>query len=160
VSNYFILLGVLSTLKNHPLLHNIKSPSWVSYYRLNYNDSLSIQGLLECPHPTVGEVASTLGLLISNVTGAELGPLHFRSLAMDKTEALRLNKGNFDTFILLSELSRSDFQWWANSARSLHKPISLPQQEVTLYTDASTEGCGDVLNNVKIGGIVDSSRGF
>jgi len=106
---------------------------------------------LEIPHPTVGVVAFTLGLLISNFPAAELGPLHFRSLAMDKTEALRLNKGNFDAFILLSELSRSDFQWWANSARSLHKPISLPQQEVTLYTDASTEGCVDVLNNVKIG---------
>ena len=68
---------------------------------------------------------------------AQLGPLHFRSLDMDKTEALRLNKGNFDAFIQLSELSRSDFQWWVNSARSLHNPISLPQPEINLYTDAS-----------------------
>jgi len=110
------------------------------------------QGLLECPHPTVREVASTLGLLISNFPAAKLGPVHFRSLDMDKTEALRLNKGNFDAFMQLSELSRSDLQWWINSARSLHNPISLPQPEVTLYTDASIEGWGGVLNNVKIGG--------
>jgi len=51
------------------------------------------QGLLECPHPTVREMASTLGLLISNFPAAKLGPLHFRSLDMDKTEALRVNKG-------------------------------------------------------------------
>ena len=110
------------------------------------------QGLLECPQPTVREVASTLGLLISNFPAAKLGPLHFRSIDMDKTEALRLNKGNFDAFMHLSELSRSDLQWWINSARSLHNPISLPQPEVTLYTDASKEGWGGVLDNVKIGG--------
>ena len=113
------------------------------------------QGLLQCPHPTIREVASTLGLLISNFPAAQLGPLHFRSLDMDKTEALRLNKGNFDAFMQLSELSRSDLQWWVNSARSLHNPITLPQPEITLYTDASKEGWGGVLNNVKIGGALD-----
>ena len=74
---------------------------------------------------------------------------------MDKTEALHLNKGNFDAFMQLSELSRNDLhdlQWWINSARSLHNPISLSQPEVTLYTDASKEGWGGVLNNAKIGG--------
>jgi len=29
LSNYLIPLGLLYTLKNHPLFHNIKSPSWV-----------------------------------------------------------------------------------------------------------------------------------
>ena len=43
------------------------------------------QGLLEGPHPTVREVASALGLLIS-----KLGPLYFKSLDMDKTEAISL----------------------------------------------------------------------
>ena len=57
------------------------------------------QGLLQSPHPTIREVASTLGLPISNFPAAKLGPLHFRSLDMDKTEALRLNKGNFDEFM-------------------------------------------------------------
>ena len=110
------------------------------------------QNLLECPHPTIREVASSLGLLISNFPAAKLGPLHFRSVDMDKTEALHLNKGNFDGFMQLSELFRDDLRWWINSARSLHKPISLPQPEVTLYTDASKEGWGGVLNNVKIWG--------
>ena len=108
------------------------------------------QGLLEYAHPTIREVASTLGLLISHFPAAKLGPLHFRSL--DKTEALRLNKGNFDAFMQLSELLRNDLQWCKNSARSLHNPLSLPQPEVTLYTDASKQGWGGVLNNVMIGG--------
>ena len=76
-------------------------------------------------------------------SAAKLGPLHFRSLDMDKTEALHLNKCNFDAFMQLSELSRSDLKWWVNSARSLHNPISLPQPEIILYTDASKEGWGE-----------------
>ena len=43
---------------------------------------------------------------------------------MDKTEALHLNKGNFDAVMQLSELSRSDLQWWVNSAGSLHSVAS------------------------------------
>lgn len=49
-------------------------------------------------------------------------------------------------------LSRGYLQWWINSARWLYNTISLPQSEVTLYTDASKEGWEGVLHNVKIGG--------
>ena len=80
------------------------------------------QGLLECPHSKVWEVASTLGLLKSHFPAAKLGPLHFRSLDMDKTEASSLSKGTFDAFMQLFELSRSDLQWWIISAMSLHNP--------------------------------------
>ena len=101
------------------------------------------QGLLEYPHPTIREVASTLGLLISNFPAAKLGgPLHFRSLDMDKTKALRLNKGNFDAFMQLSELFRNDLQWWKNSARSLHNPISIPSQR-SLYTQMQVNKTGE-----------------
>ena len=48
------------------------------------------QGLLESPHPTVREVESALWLVISNFPAAKLGPLHCRSLNMDKTETLHL----------------------------------------------------------------------
>ena len=34
----------------------------------------------------------------------------------------------------------------------MHNPISPSQPEATLYTDASKEGWGGVLNDVKIGG--------
>ena len=97
-----------------------KSPSWVLLDPITmtvYPTSEKIekiiytcQGLLECPHPNVREVASTLGLLVSNFPAAKLGPLHFRPLDMDKTEALRLNRGKFDAFMQLSELCRNDLQ--------------------------------------------------
>ncbi|CAB4013649.1 Hypothetical predicted protein [Paramuricea clavata] len=52
--------------------------------------------LIQNAAPTIRQVASVLGLLVSNFPAAQFGPLHFRDLDMDKTEALKLNKGNFD----------------------------------------------------------------
>ena len=164
LSNYSIPLGLLYTLKNHPSFvpkhlitfmgFTIDSITMTVYPTSEKIEKIihTCQGLLEYPHPTIREVASTLGLLISNFPAAKLGPLHFRSLDMDKTEALRLNKVNFDAFMQLSELFRNDLPWWKNSVRSLHNPISLPPPEVTLYTYASKEGWGGVLHGVMIGG--------
>ena len=162
LSKYLIPLGLLYTLKIDPVPQQqitfmgfiIDSITMTVYPTSEKIEKIihTCQGLLQSPHPTIREVASTLGLPISNFPAAKLGPLHFRSLDMDKTEALRLNKGNFVEFMQLSELSRSDLQWWVNSARSLHNLISLTQPEITLYTDASKEGWGIVLNNVKIEG--------
>ena len=41
-------------------------------------------------------LAKVLGLLTSSLPGVLYGPLHYRSLEMDKTQALKSNQGNFD----------------------------------------------------------------
>ncbi|CAB4019724.1 Hypothetical predicted protein [Paramuricea clavata] len=81
--------------------------------------------LIQNAAPTIRQVASVLGLLVSNFPSAQFGPLHFRDLDMDKTEALKLNKGNFDKDMILSKASYDDWHWWVNSADSLFKPIGL-----------------------------------
>jgi hypothetical protein len=108
--------------------------------------------LIQNAAPTIRQVASVLGLLVSNFPAAQFGPLHFRDLDMDKTEALKLNKGNFDKHMKLSKASYDDLHWWVKSADSLFKPIGLSQPEVTLFTDASNQGWGGVLGKVTIGG--------
>lgn len=110
------------------------------------------QGLLKCQSPSIREVASVLGLLISNFPASQFGPLHFRDVDMDKTEALKANKGNFDKRMTLSDAAHADLKWWVNSAELLYKPISCKQPDVTIYTDASKQGWGGVLDNVSIGG--------
>ena len=42
-------------------------------------------------------VARVVGVKVSAVSAIEFGPLHYRELEKQKTEALRLSKGNFDT---------------------------------------------------------------
>lgn len=114
--------------------------------------TLQCQCLSDTSMPSIREVASVLGFLISIFPAAHLGPLHFRTLDMDKTDALHTSKGNFDATMQLSEGARADLQWWITSAPSLYKSIRISQPEITLYTDASKEGWGGVLEDVKTGG--------
>ena len=59
--------------------------------------------LLQNCRPTIRQVSSVLGFLISIFPAALFGPLHFCKLDMDKTEALKLRKGDFDKHMSLSE---------------------------------------------------------
>ena len=87
--------------------------------------------LLAKRYSTILEVASVLGLLISNFPAAQFGPLHFWDLDMDKTNALKANKGKFDQTMKLSDTSCADLHWWIDSAELLYKivdnhtPVSL-----------------------------------
>ena len=112
----------------------------------------SCSELLKSPSPIIRHVASVLGLLISNFPAAQFGPLHFRDLDMDKTEALKRNQGNFDRSMTLSDATCADLHWWIKSADKLYKPIALPQPDAILFTDASNQGWGGVLGEQRSGG--------
>ena len=66
--------------------------------------------LLNNISPKIQEVASVLGFLISLFPAALYGPQHFRELDMDKTEALKSCKGNFDKPMRLSDKACSDLR--------------------------------------------------
>ena len=108
--------------------------------------------LLQNSRPTIRQVASVLGFLISIFPAALFGPLHFRELDMDKTEALKLRKGDFDKHMFLSKKACLELNWWIDSADTLYKPICNTLPELTLFTDASNQGWGSVLNKCRIGG--------
>ena len=61
------------------------------------------QNLLTNASPTIQEVSQVLGLLTSSMPGVMYGPLHYRWLDIDKSQALHLLKGDFDkTFSVIS----------------------------------------------------------
>ena len=67
------------------------------------------QQLLQEKAITIREVAKVLGLLTSSSPGVLYGPLHYRSLEMDKTQALKSNQANFDSIMALSGEAVADF---------------------------------------------------
>ena len=54
----------------------------------------------------IRDVARLLGLMTSSFPGVMYGALHYRALEMDKTCALKQNKGNFDRPMTLSSVSK------------------------------------------------------
>ena len=101
---------------------------------------------------TVQKVAEVIGLIVSSFPGVEHGPLHYRSLERDKSNALRENKGNFGSFMILSPSSRAELNWWIFNVDSSSKLISHGEPELHIQTDASTHGWGGVWGEQRTGG--------
>ena len=50
--------------------------------------------------------------MVSSFPGVMFGPLYFRQLERDKTEALKCNKDVFDVFMIISDKARQELEWW------------------------------------------------
>ena len=101
---------------------------------------------------TIREVAKVIGLLVASFSAVELGKLYYRHLECAKIQALRINKGDFDANLIVSDAMRSDLDWWVQNVRHQIRQIIKPPVQVCIYTDASQLGWGASFNNNTIGG--------
>ncbi|XP_077989926.1 uncharacterized protein LOC144444386 [Glandiceps talaboti] len=102
--------------------------------------------------PTIRDVAEVIGLIVSNFPGAQYGPLHYRSLEIDKTEALKAKAGNFDARMALSDLSKKDLQWWIENIDTANCPVSHRLPNIVMQSDASLKGWGACRSHKSTGG--------
>ena len=70
---------------------------------------------------------------------------------MDKNEALKKSKRNFNSSMTLSSSSIEDLHWWAVSLPSPFNVVQHSEYEIVIYTDASTTGWGGVLGDLSTG---------
>ena len=75
-------------------------------------------------------------------------PLFYRDLEMAKTEALKLNRGNYDSTMVLSDDKKSELQWWVDNLKTATCPISIGNPDIVIDTDSSLAGWGAVCNTV------------
>lgn len=107
---------------------------------------------------TIREVAKVIGLVVASFSAVEYGKLHYRKLEKAKVNALKLNKGNYDAFMLVSRDMKTEIQWWIENLKFQVRHITRKPVEKELFTDASLIGWGARLNHCKIGGRWDSSE--
>ena len=108
--------------------------------------------LLKNTSPTIREVSQVLGYIISTFPGVMLGPLYFRHLEGVKSQALKVNKGNFDSLMTLNDEAREELTWWVNSAPDSYNVVSHGLPAIVLTTDASSTGWGCTLGETRTGG--------
>ena len=80
--------------------------------------------------------------MVSSLPGVGYGELFYRNLDIAKTEALKLNYGNFDATMSISSEIKQDFKWWVDNIGSSPKFIDRGNPSVCLLTDASKKGLG------------------
>ena len=102
---------------------------------------------------TIRELAHVIGLLVSSFPGVQFGRLHYRHLELDKVEALKISKGNYDAKAMLSQESYTELKWWIDNIMSAFCPIRYKHPDLTLTTDASTRSWGAVTSDNRTGGL-------
>ena len=99
-------------------------------------------GVLHKERPTIREVASLIGFLVSCTPGVQYAELFYKQLEIDKANTLRASNGNFDSSMGLSSIAISDIHWWQENATKCKRKINQGAIDMTLSTDASKLGWG------------------
>ena len=102
--------------------------------------------------PTIRELSQVLGLLTSSIPGVMYGPIHHRSLDMNKAMALQGTRGNYDQRMTLSSSVKHDLHWWVNNVETAYNVVSQWEPALTMTTDASKTGLGCSLHEAPTGG--------
>ena len=108
--------------------------------------------LLSSPHVKIRNILQLLGKSSSSFIVVPQRKLYYRSLEMNKTSALKINKGNFDKFIILSKESKANIYWWKSNIMDSFAPILRPNPSIVLNTDASLAGCSASMAGSNTGG--------
>ena len=103
-------------------------------------------------YSTIREVAGLIGLLISYSQAFKFGERHTKILEIEKVQALRQSRGNFDANMTLSPEAREDIDWWILHVEDSGKKVLERDPNITMYTDASNEGWGAHVGKRTTGG--------
>lgn len=102
-------------------------------------------------HP-IREVARLIGVLVSCFPAVPLGPAHYRDLEREKVRALKITRGNWDSEMRVSETAVTEVKWWCRHGLSSVSPISRPDPDLVIFSDASLYAWGGVCGTEKTGG--------
>lgn len=64
-----------------------------------------------------------LGILNSNTIACPIGSMYCKRLKIEKSHALKVNKGDFDATMCISDGSISDLKWRYNNIKCIELPI-------------------------------------
>ena len=81
-----------------------------------------------------------MGKFTSSFQTIKYGQPHYRDLERLKTNALKINKGNFDKRTSIDSHGRENIIWWKNNILGSFNIIRIGKPSFTTTTDASTTG--------------------
>ncbi|XP_045167144.1 uncharacterized protein LOC123530436 [Mercenaria mercenaria] len=113
---------------------------------LNERKSMDIkqhcEKLLKEKIVTIREFSKLIGKMVAADPGVLYGPLHYKALEIERDRALKLNIGNFDAYIKISEQGEECLKWWLDNIGHVFKPISHGNVDRKIETDSSMTGYG------------------
>ena len=101
---------------------------------------------------SIRQVAKVIGTLISTFSAVEYGRLHYRTLEINKTQALKECKGNYNALMFISEEMKVELSWWITNVNSQFRTIHKPPIDLIISTDSSNLGWGCTVENTSFNG--------
>ena len=102
--------------------------------------------------PSIRTVARVVGKMVSSFPAVNLAKLFYRPIDNEKTEALKLNNGNYEAKMKLSDQAKDDLQWWIDNVTRSHGNIVETTPDFTIFSDASLSGWGGAWGELTTGG--------
>lgn len=93
----------------------------------------------------IRSVAQVIGHMVSSFPAIEYGPLYYRKLDKDKSNALAIHKGNFEAHMSISSKAKVELNRWLTNLSAAFKNILPTPIDIVLYSDASKIGWGGLL---------------
>ena len=88
------------------------------------------------------ELASVIGNLVSVIPAVQYGQLYYRKLEVAKIIGLRHRYGHFQGTVPVTNLMKSELNWWTHNIKQQSKQINMGNHDIILTTDASGSGWG------------------
>ena len=101
---------------------------------------------------TIQKLAVLIGKLVASFPGVEFGQMHYRCLERGKQRALVSTKGDFSGHTVLTQDMREEIVWWHTNVEKSKKQALKGSPDIEISTDASKEGWGCAIGEVKTGG--------
>jgi hypothetical protein len=98
-------------------------------------------------------MASLIGKLVSACNGAEFGSLYYKDIEIEKNQALKMQAGNFDKCMEVTERIKENLEWWITNLHSQVRKIDHGDPEVVIFADASNKGWVASKNMCKANGM-------
>ena len=103
-------------------------------------------------NPVAKILASFLGFCQSTLPAIAVAPLHFRNLQADMIKALKGSRGGqgYRSVVCLSPEAKKELEWWRDYVKMNNgKSILPPEEQDTIFSDASKQGRGGTSESSK-----------
>ena len=103
---------------------------------------------------TIRAFSKLIGKLVASEPAVKFAPLYYKTLEIDRDNALKNSRGNFDARMPVSNVARDCLNWWVNNIDTAYRPILLGPPHRKIETDSSMTGYGghDVTNGTDFNG--------
>ncbi|XP_051175652.1 uncharacterized protein LOC127290874 [Leptopilina boulardi] len=112
-----------------------------------------VSKFLNNPNCKIEELAQLIGSLVAACPAVKYGWLYTKRLEREKFLSLAKSNNNYRANITLSNIVKSDLEWWLRKSSESHNPIRELRFKREVFTDASLSGWGAFCEGEKAHGL-------